>query len=56
MKLPENFVPLIVIGEVDGYLTIFTGLGNEDVLEILEQTHVAIEEDGYDENVVATLQ
>lgn len=55
-EYPEGFNPLIVIGEVDGYLTVYTALTNDEVCDILEQAYSAIEENSYDENVVATLQ
>lgn len=53
---PEGFNPLVVIGETDGYLTVYTALTNDEVCDILEQAHEAIQDDGFDENVVATLQ
>jgi hypothetical protein len=37
-SIPEGFVPLITIGEIDGYLMVYTSEPHEDVLEILEKT------------------
>lgn len=53
--LPKNFVPLFVVGETDGYLTVYTKLSNEEVFNLLNQTMDALEEDGFAEDVV-TLQ
>ena len=37
-SIPDGFVPLITIGEIDGYLMVYTSEPHEDVLEILEKT------------------
>lgn len=33
---PENFVPLLVIGEQEGYLMVYTAESNEETRKLLE--------------------
>ena len=36
--LPPEFVPMVTIGEIDGYLMVYTAEKHEDTIRILEQT------------------
>lgn len=53
--LPEGFEPLVVVGEVDGHVMVYTILSNTDTMDILEQTLEVIAEGEFDEQVL-TLQ
>ncbi len=53
-SIPEGFVPLITIGEIDGYLMVYTSEPHEDVLEILEKTLDVLEKGDKDQEM--TLQ
>jgi hypothetical protein len=53
-SIPEGFVPLITIGEIDGYLMVYTSEAHEDVLEILERTIDVLENGDKDQEM--TLQ
>jgi hypothetical protein len=53
-SIPEGFVPLITIGEIDGYLMVYTSEAHEDVLEILERTLDVLENGDKDQEM--TLQ
>lgn len=48
---PEGFVPLVVIGEVDGYLMVFTAESNEETGALLENALYILSEEP-DEAVV----
>jgi len=52
--IPDGFVPLITIGEIDGYLMVYTSEAHEDVLEILERTLDVLENGDKDQEM--TLQ
>lgn len=52
--IPENFVPMITIGELDGYLMVYTSESHEDVLELLERTLDVLENGDKDQEM--TLQ
>lgn len=52
--IPEGFVPMITIGELDGYLMVYTSESHEDVLEILERTLDVLENGDKDQEM--TLQ
>ena len=53
-SIPADFVPLITIGEIDGYLMVYTSEQHEDVLEILERTLDVLENGDKDQEM--TLQ
>jgi hypothetical protein len=36
--IPEGFVPMVTIGELEGYLMVYTSEEHEYVIEILERT------------------
>lgn len=36
--LPEGFVPLVLIGELDNYVMMYTAVSTEETLELLEAT------------------
>jgi hypothetical protein len=48
---PEGFEPLVVIGEVDGYLMVFTAESNEVTQDLLENALYILSEEP-DEAVV----
>jgi len=52
--IPDGFVPLVTIGELDGYLMVYTSEAHEDVLEILERTLDVLENGDKDQEM--TLQ
>jgi hypothetical protein len=54
-ELPKEFVPIAVLGEIDGYLHIYSGLDDETLLAIIEMAAQAIEDRQYDVNTT-TLQ
>lgn len=37
-SIPEGFIPLVTIGELEGYLMVYTSEEHEYVIEILERT------------------
>jgi hypothetical protein len=37
-SIPEGFVPMVTIGELEGYLMVYTSEEHEYVIEILERT------------------
>lgn len=51
----DDFVPLVVIGELDGQLMVYTLLPNEEILQVLEDAAEAISDAQYDESTL-TLQ
>lgn len=41
---PDNFEPLVVIGVLDDHVMVYTGVGHEDTLSLLEDSlHVMLE-------------
>ena len=54
-ELPKEFVPIEVLGEIDGYLHIYSGLDDDTLLAIIEMAAQAIENRQYDVNTT-TLQ
>jgi hypothetical protein len=46
--IPPDFMPLIVIGELDGYLLVYTSETHDEVLNILHTALSVIEEEGKD--------
>jgi hypothetical protein len=53
-SIPNNFIPLVTIGEIEGYLMVYTAAPHEDVLDILERTLEVLQ--GKDKDQELTLQ
>lgn len=53
--IPEGFIPMVTIGEIDGYLMVYTSESHEDTLDILEKTLEVMTESG-DDHQGMTLQ
>jgi len=53
-SIPDNFIPLVTIGEIEGYLMVYTAASHEDVLDILERTLEVLQEGDKDQEL--TLQ
>ena len=49
-ELPKEFTPLAVLGDIDGYLHIYSGLDDDTLLAIIDLAGKAIEERAYDVN------
>jgi len=49
-ELPENFTPLAVLGDIDGYLHIYSGLDDNTLLAIIDMAGQSIEDNQYDVN------
>jgi hypothetical protein len=54
-ELPKNFKPLIILGEIEGYLHVFSFLDNDTILALLEMAAESITDESYDEKTT-TLQ
>jgi hypothetical protein len=54
-ELPKEFKPLIVLGEIDGYLHVFSFLDDPTILALLEMAAESVDSQDYDENTT-TLQ
>jgi hypothetical protein len=54
-ELPKEFKPVIVLGEIDGYLHVYSFLDNETILTLLEMAAESINDNAYDEKTT-TLQ
>ena len=54
-ELPKDFKPLIVFGEIEGYLNIFSFLDNETILVLIDMARESLENQDYDEETT-TLQ
>ena len=54
-ELPQAFKPLVVLGEIDGYLHIYSFLDDEVLVAIIEMALNSVENRDYDENTT-TLQ
>lgn len=52
--IPEGFVPMVTIGELEGYLMVYTSEAHEDVIAILEKTLDVLENGDKDQEM--TLQ
>ena len=52
-ELPEQVEPLVILGDDNNYLTVYTCLSNEDTIEILRRSlHVLeIEQEEADKNL-----
>lgn len=53
--IPKDFIPLFVIGEIDGAIHVYTKLTNDESCDLLEDVLESISFDGFNEEVV-TLQ
>jgi len=49
-ELPKEFTPLAVLGDIDGYLHIYSALDDETLLAIIDMAGQAIEDRAYDVN------
>ena len=38
MKIPEHIEPMVILGNDNDYLTVYTYLTNEDAIELLERS------------------
>lgn len=38
MKIPEHVEPMVILGNDNDYLTVYTYLTNEDAIELLERS------------------
>jgi hypothetical protein len=54
-ELPKDFKPLVILGEIDGYLHVFSFLDNDTILALLEMAAESIMDNDYDEKTT-TLQ
>jgi hypothetical protein len=52
--IPEGFIPIVTVGEKDGYLMVFTTEGHDYTIEILERTIDVLRESDKDQEM--TLQ
>ncbi len=52
-ELPENVEPLVIVGDDNSYLTIYTCMSNEDTIELLRRSlHVLeMEQEQADNNL-----
>lgn len=48
-ELPKNFKPLVVLGDIDGYLHIFSNQPDETLLAILDMAIESVDQQQYDE-------
>jgi hypothetical protein len=55
IQLPEGFIPLIVIGEIDEEIHVFTVLTNDESCDLLEGALESIQDLSYEETTF-TLQ
>jgi hypothetical protein len=49
-ELPKEFTPLAVLGEINGYLHVYSGLDDDTLLAIIDMAGQAIEDRQYDVN------
>ena len=54
-ELPKEFKPLIVLGEIDGYLHVFSFLDDETIAALLDMAMESLTSSEYDEKTT-TLQ
>ena len=47
-ELPKNFKPLAILGDIDGYLHIYSALDDETLLAIVDMAGQAIADRQYD--------
>ena len=47
-ELPKEFTPLAVLGEIDGYLHIYSSLDDDTLLAIIDMAGQSIEDRQYD--------
>ena len=43
MKIPEGVEPMVILGNDKDYLVVYTVLGNEEVIEMLQRTIAILE-------------
>jgi hypothetical protein len=53
-SIPANFIPLVTIGEIEGYLMVYTAAPHDNVLDILERTLEVLQDGDKDQEL--TLQ
>ena len=49
-ELPKEFQPLAILGDIDGYLHIYSSLDDDTLLAIIDMAGQAIEDRAYDVN------
>ena len=54
-ELPKEFTPLAILGDIDGFLRVYSALDDDTLLAIIEMAGQAIEDREYDVNTT-TLQ
>ena len=54
-ELPKEFKPVVILGEIDGYLHVYSFLDNDTILALLEMAAESINDNEYDEKTT-TLQ
>lgn len=54
-ELPKEFKPLVILGEIEGYLHVYSFLDNDTILALLEMAAESISDNEYDEKTT-TLQ
>lgn len=47
-ELPKNFTPLVILGDIDGYLHIYSALDDNTLLAIIDMAGQAIQDTEYD--------
>ena len=47
-ELPKEFTPLAVLGEIDGYLHIYSALDDDTLLAVIDMAGQAVEDREYD--------
>jgi hypothetical protein len=52
--IPEGFIPFVTIGELDGYLMVYTAESHENTVDIIQRTLDVMTDS--DENQEMTLQ
>lgn len=48
-ELPQEFKPLVILGEINGYLHVYSFLDNDTILALLEMAAESITDNDYDE-------
>jgi hypothetical protein len=47
-ELPKNFTPLAILGDIDGYLHIYSTLNDDTLLAIIDMAAQSIQDTEYD--------
>lgn len=47
-ELPKNFTPLVILGDIDGYLHIYSALDDNTLLAIIDMAGQAVADTEYD--------